>query len=78
MVGLNDPNSGEVPVAFIETEEGVELSGHEIRTYLRPHLANFKLPHHVFFVDELPKTATGKVLKRKLKEDMAGYMADEH
>ena len=78
VVGLNDPNSGEVPVAFIEKEEGAELGSHDIRAYLKPHLANFKLPHHVFFVDELPKNATGKVLKRKLKEEMAAYMSGSH
>ena len=36
--------------------------------YLKKHLANFKLPKHIYFVEELPKNATGKVLKRVLKE----------
>jgi long-chain acyl-CoA synthetase len=40
----------------------------EIRKYLKNHLANFKLPKHIYVVEALPKNATGKVLKRVLKE----------
>ena len=55
-------------LAFIQPKEGVDLSEMEIRKYLKLHLANFKLPKHIYFVEELPKNATGKVLKRVLKE----------
>jgi long-chain acyl-CoA synthetase len=69
VVGIPDEKSGEVPVAYLELEEEVEsIDEGELRAHLRQHLANFKLPkaHHI--VDELPKNATGKVLKRVLKE----------
>jgi len=69
VVGIPDEKSGEVPVAYLELEEEVEsIDEGELRAHLRAHLANFKLPkaHHI--VDQLPKNATGKVLKRVLKE----------
>jgi len=40
----------------------------DVRAHLRGHLANFKIPKQIYFKDELPKNATGKVLKRVLKE----------
>jgi long-chain acyl-CoA synthetase len=71
VIGIKDPNSGEVPVAYVELDEEMDLSGvtpASIKTALKQHLANFKLPKVVNIVDELPKTATGKILKRILKE----------
>ncbi len=68
VVGMYDEKSGEVPVAFIEPaeNESVDLKG--LRAYLKEKLANFKIPRDIRILDELPKNATGKVLKRILKE----------
>jgi len=69
VIGVKDENSGEIPIAYIERDAEVEaLSEHEVKAYLKQHLANFKIPKSIHFLDELPKTATGKVLKRVLKE----------
>ena len=71
VIGVKDPNSGEVPVAYVELEEGVDreqVTPNQIKKELKAVLANFKVPKSVVIVDELPKTATGKVLKRKIKE----------
>ncbi len=69
VIGLRDEATRDEEVlAFIQPKEGVDLSEMEIRKYLKLHLANFKLPKHIYFVEELPKNATGKVLKRVLKE----------
>ena len=69
VIGIADEKSGEIPVAYIELEEGVkELDVSELRKHLRENLANFKVPKQLHFIDELPKNATGKVLKRKLKD----------
>ena len=71
VIGINDENSGEIPVAYIELEEGIPtIKESEIKSYLREHLANFKIPKHIYIIDELPKNATGKVLKRALKESL--------
>ena len=74
VIGVPDPHSGEAPVAYVELEEGVDpaaLSQASIKAELKHDLANFKIPKSVHIVDELPKNATGKVLKRVLKERLA-------
>jgi len=71
VIGIKDPNSGEVPVAYVELNEDADRSvatPNQIKKDLKTVLANFKVPKSVVIVDELPKTATGKVLKRKIKE----------
>ncbi len=66
----NKATADETPVAFIVFKEGYEksLNENDIKKYLKKHLANFKIPKNIYFVDELPKNATGKVLKRVLKQ----------
>ena len=68
VIGVQDEKSGEVPVAYIELEDQASIGVNEIKQYLREHLANFKIPKAIYIIDELPKNATGKVLKRVLKE----------
>lgn len=69
VVGIKDQKTNDEDVlAFIQPKENVELKEMEMRHYLKQHLANFKLPKHIYFVEELPKNAAGKVLKRVLKE----------
>ncbi|MEN8147661.1 MAG: long-chain-fatty-acid--CoA ligase [Campylobacterota bacterium] len=71
VIGVQDPNSGEVPVAYVELEDEADreyATPNQIKKDLKAVLANFKVPKNVIIVDELPKTATGKVLKRKIKE----------
>jgi len=68
VVGIPDEKSGEIPVAYIELEEDLESIDEEaLHAHLKEHLANFKLPRAYHLVDQLPKNATGKVLKRVLK-----------
>ena len=69
VIGVRDEQTKDEDVlAFIQPKEDVALQEMELRHYLKKHLANFKLPKHIYFVEELPKNATGKVLKRVLKE----------
>lgn len=71
VVGMRDKDGDEDVVAFIQLKDDVELiPENEIKKYLREHLANYKIPKHVYTVEELPKNATGKVLKRVLKEEL--------
>ena len=72
VVGIKDENSGEIPVAYIELEEGTQaLDEVALKKYMRQHLANYKIPKHLHMIDALPKNATGKVLKRQLKEKLS-------
>ncbi|MFT7879288.1 MAG: fatty acid--CoA ligase [Sulfurimonas sp.] len=71
VIGVTDEKNGEIPVAYIELEEGVDtIDESALKTYLRKQLANFKVPKHIHMIEELPKNATGKVLKRVLKENL--------
>ncbi|UOD34250.1 long-chain-fatty-acid--CoA ligase [Deferribacteraceae bacterium V6Fe1] len=70
VIGIPDKASGEVPVAYLLPKEGAKLDPAAIKEFLKEHLANFKVPRHIYVVNELPLTATGKVLKRKLKEQV--------
>ncbi|MDM5271513.1 fatty acid--CoA ligase [Sulfurovum sp. zt1-1] len=71
VIGVADEKSGEIPVAYIELDEGVEkIDDTALKGYLREHLANFKVPKHIYIIKELPKNATGKVLKRVLKDKL--------
>jgi long-chain acyl-CoA synthetase len=68
VIGITDEKSGEIPIAYIELDEGIDsIDELALKKYLREHLANFKMPKQLHFIDELPKNATGKVLKRELK-----------
>jgi long-chain acyl-CoA synthetase len=60
--------SGEEVVAFVLAEAGVELDPGAIREACREHLAGYKVPARVLVVDELPRTAIGKLLRRELRE----------
>jgi len=69
VIAQKDPHNGEVPIAFIELEEGFETTtSTQIKVHLKEHLAAFKIPKTITVVESLPKTATGKVLKRVLKQ----------
>src|SRR5205807_8154834 len=67
VVGLPDARWGEAPHAFIVLEQGAACTADELRTYMRERLAHFKCPHSFTFVNELPKTATGKIQKFVLR-----------
>jgi len=71
VIGITDEKSGEIPVAYLELEEDVHtIDESALRSYLREHLANYKIPRQIHLIGELPKNATGKVLKRVLKEQL--------
>jgi fatty-acyl-CoA synthase len=58
----------EAVVAAVVPRDGVSLIEADILAHCREHLAGFKTPKHVFFVDALPKNPSGKLLKRTLRE----------
>jgi fatty-acyl-CoA synthase len=67
VIGVPDPRWGEVGLAVIVAEAGAPADAEALRAALRDRLAGFKIPRHVRFVDELPKTATGKIRKPDLR-----------
>src|SRR5207253_6577843 len=67
VVGLPDERWGEAPHAFVVLKPGAAASEEELRQFARDSLAHFKVPKGFQFVDELPKTATGKIQKYVLR-----------
>ena len=67
IVGLPHPRWGEAPHAFVVLRSGASATEDELREFARAHLAHFKAPHAVTFIEELPKTATGKIQKYVLR-----------
>lgn len=68
VVGIPDEKYGEIVGAFIIPEEDADLTEEDVRYYSLKKIARFKVPKHVFFVDEYPLTASGKIQKYKLTE----------
>jgi fatty-acyl-CoA synthase len=68
VVGLPDNKYGEIVAAFIKTKTGTALTQEEVQEFCRGKIARYKIPKHVFFVDDFPKTASGKIQKYKLRE----------
>lgn len=67
IVGLPHERWGEAPHAFVVMRHGAVATDEELMEFARSQLAHFKAPHGVTFVDELPKTATGKIQKYVLR-----------
>jgi fatty-acyl-CoA synthase len=67
VVGLPDEQWGESPHAFVVLKPGATATPEELRQFTRDRLAHFKTPRGFHFVDELPKTATGKIQKYVLR-----------
>jgi fatty-acyl-CoA synthase len=67
IVGFPHEKWGEAPHAFIVLHEGATANERELCEFARAKLAHFKAPHRVTFVNELPKTATGKIQKYILR-----------
>jgi len=71
VIGIADEKSGEVPIVYVELEDNVDHCDETaLKKHMREHLANYKIPKHIHIIGELPKNATGKVLKRVLKEKL--------
>jgi long-chain acyl-CoA synthetase len=68
VVGVKDAQKGEIPKAYISLKAGEKATEKEMRDYLKEKIANYKLPRYIKFLDELPKTPTGKILKKDLRE----------
>jgi long-chain acyl-CoA synthetase len=66
VIGVKDEVRGEVPKAFVIAKDGVTVDEKELRSFCRENLAGYKVPRHIDVVPDLPRTPTGKILKRML------------
>ena len=68
--GIPDERLGEVPAAVIQRKPGASFSASEVHAYCRDRIASFKIPQHIRFVDQMPISASYKVDRRKLRQEM--------
>jgi long-chain acyl-CoA synthetase len=67
VIGRPDPKLGEEVLAFVALKPGASADEAEIVAFAKERLAAYKYPREVRIVDELPKGATGKILKKELR-----------
>ncbi len=68
VVGIPDPYRGETVKAFVALKEGESVTAEDLIQFCKDRMAAYKYPREIEFLDELPKTATGKFLRRELRE----------
>ena len=73
LVGVPDPKWGEVGKAFVVLKPGHRLDAVELLAHLGQHLARYKIPRQVEFLDALPISAAGKVLRRELRQRQSSH-----
>jgi long-chain acyl-CoA synthetase len=76
VVAADHEVKGEAPVAFVVTEDGANLGEDALREFTLDHVASYAHPRRVFFVDELPRSATRKVQRYKLEADATERLDD--
>ncbi|MDX6723551.1 MAG: long-chain acyl-CoA synthetase, partial [Solirubrobacteraceae bacterium] len=67
VIGVPDAYRGETVKAFVSLKDGASADEAELIAFCRERMAAYKYPRAIAFVDELPKTATGKILRRELR-----------
>ncbi|WP_136706098.1 o-succinylbenzoate--CoA ligase [Agromyces sp. H66] len=71
LIGVPDAKWGEVPLAVATLKDGASLTAEDVIAHLTGRLAKYKIPKRVVFVDELPRTASGKIRKADLRAEFA-------
>jgi fatty-acyl-CoA synthase len=67
VIGVEDEEFGQRLKAFVVAEAEADISEEELRSHIKANLASYKAPREIEFLDELPRNATGKILKRELQ-----------
>lgn len=68
LIGVHDELHGEIPVAYLACDTDSDVTEQDVVHFCREKLAKFQMPRHVYFMEALPKTPTGKILKRELRK----------
>jgi len=67
VIGVPDDEAGELPKAFVTLAPGAELTLDELREFLADHVVKYKLPGYLEVIETIPKSASGKILRRELR-----------
>ncbi|MDF9409771.1 long-chain fatty acid--CoA ligase [Pelotomaculum isophthalicicum JI] len=68
VLGKDDPDRGEVPEAYVVLRRGEILTEEELISFCKQRMASYKVPRFIYFIKEMPKNSTGKIMKWHLKE----------
>jgi 4-coumarate--CoA ligase len=72
VIGVPDDEAGEIPAAYVVLREGRETSADEIKAFVAERVAHYKQVRSLTFVDAIPKSPSGKILRRVLRDQFAG------
>jgi fatty-acyl-CoA synthase len=76
VAGVASPRYGEEVGAFIVCKDGARLTEEDVRDFCRGKISRFKIPKYVFFVENYPMTASGKIQKYKLRENAPALLKE--
>ena len=68
VIGIPDDEAGEIPKAFVTLKPEMEATGTDIQDFVADKVATYKQIQQVEFIDEIPKSASGKILRRFLRD----------
>jgi 4-coumarate--CoA ligase len=68
VIGVPDDEAGETPRAFVVLKPGQEVTAEEITEFMKGHVATYKVITDIVFIDAIPKSASGKILRRMLRD----------
>ncbi len=71
VIGLPDDEAGEIPAAFVVLKDGQECSAAELQEFVAGQVASYKQIRQLTFIDAVPKSASGKILRRLLRDEAA-------
>jgi 4-coumarate--CoA ligase len=69
VIGVPDVEAGELPKAFVVRQPGADLTADEVRAHVAGHVASYKQLRRLAFVDAIPKSPSGKILRRILRDE---------
>ena len=74
--GIPDEKMGEEVCAWIQLNEGADLTADDVKAYCKDQITHFKMPRHIRFVSEYPMTVTGKIQKFVMRDEMLALLSD--
>ena len=74
--GIPDEKMGEEVCAWIQINEGADLTADDVKAYCKDRITHFKVPRHIRFVSEYPMTVTGKIQKFVMRDEMLALLSD--
>ena len=74
--GIPDEKMGEEVCAWIQINEGADLTADDVKAYCKDQITHFKVPRHIRFVSEYPMTVTGKIQKFVMRDEMLALLSD--